>query len=106
MGFWNSGNFFMLFTGSIVVCGTVIGVTAYATSQASFDHYLAYTQESKIYDMGRDSMGYYHPSIAAANGCTQCSKVHGAPGPEMGAAGAPLLIGYLLWRRRRKHRPA
>jgi hypothetical protein len=102
---WISGYWFTLFTGTIIVCSIVIGVTVWASSPAAFEQWRGYIQESKTYDTGRDANGDYHPDRV----CTGCSKVHGAPGPVMGVAGAPLIAAYgvyRLWRRRRNHQPA
>ena len=98
---WISGYWFTLFTGTIIVCSVVIGVTVWASSPEAFEQWRVYTQASAVYDTGRDANGDYHPDRV----CTSCSKIHGAPGPVVGVAGAPLFIaGYAiyLWRRRRQ----
>jgi hypothetical protein len=82
---------YTVYKATIIICAFTVTIVAASLSQEGFD---------RIVQNARDT----EPARLQALGynCPGCSKVHGAPGPVMGAAGAPLIIGYLLWRRRRR----
>jgi hypothetical protein len=83
---------YTVYKATIIICAMTVTIVAASLSLADFNRTVQYHRDTEPARLQK--LGY---------NCPECSKVHGAPGPVIGVAGAPLIVGYLLWRRRRRH---
>ena len=86
---------YSIFKTTIIICALTVTITAAALSLADFERSVQYIRDTEPARLQK--LGY---------SCPECSKVHGAQGPVMGAAGLPVIAAgygvYLLRPRRRR----